>query len=112
VTYVATIGPAKRPGEITDERGLNNQAFNDGNHPAGALYAFETFQLDKLDQPIGLAELVAEKWLGGPPQKYCFAREIMLEAMEKQSLTTMFTIHQCPADAANVVAADESYAAR
>jgi hypothetical protein len=43
VTYVATISPAKRPGVITDEHGLNNQAFNDGNHPAAALYAYEIF---------------------------------------------------------------------
>jgi hypothetical protein len=50
--------------------------------------------------------LVAEKWLGGPPQNYCFARKIMLEAMERRSLTTLFTT-PCPVDAANVVAEDD-----
>jgi hypothetical protein len=110
LTHVATIGPTRRPGDITDEHGLNNQAFNNGIHPAGALYACEIFRLDKLDQPIALTELVAEKWLGGPPQKYCFARKLMLEAMNKRAMTMLFAT-ECSVGATNVVAEDELCAA-
>jgi hypothetical protein len=65
--YLAEIGPAKRPGQILDERGIESAKFNTR---AGSWTAYEILQLYELSDPLPWAKLKANEWLNEPPKKF------------------------------------------
>ncbi|KAH8803240.1 hypothetical protein F5884DRAFT_804834 [Xylogone sp. PMI_703] len=78
--YMAVIGTAKRPGEITDIRGLGNASFN---AQTGSLmrYAYEILELYELADPLSLEELREKEWISSPPQKYVYVRPAVLDQL-------------------------------
>ncbi|KAK3941477.1 hypothetical protein QBC46DRAFT_431357 [Diplogelasinospora grovesii] len=68
VKYMATLGPAKQPGEIDDDGGAGNAEFN--SEQSGYKFAHELVQVYQLNNPVPLAEM-KENGLGdSAPQKY------------------------------------------
>jgi hypothetical protein len=65
--YMAEIGHAKLPGEISDESGLENAKFNTR---AGSWTAYEVLQLYELSDPLPWAKLKANEWLSEAPKKF------------------------------------------
>jgi hypothetical protein len=74
--YMAEIGPAKRPGEIRDESGLGNAAFNARTGPNWR--AYEILRLYELADPIPLSKLKSNEWFKAPPQKFAWVRPAVL----------------------------------
>jgi hypothetical protein len=74
--YMAEVGPAKRPGEIKDERGLGNAEFNAKIGPA--YRAYEILRLYELADPIPLSKLKSNEWFKAPPQKFSWVRPAVL----------------------------------
>jgi predicted transcriptional regulator len=74
--YMAEVGPAKRPGEIKDERGLGNAEFNAKIGPAHR--AYEILRLYELADPIPLSKLKSNEWFKAPPQKFSWVRPAVL----------------------------------
>jgi hypothetical protein len=66
--YMAEISSAKRPGQIVDERGLENAKFNTRTGTSWA--AYEILQLYELSGPLPWAKIKANEWLKEPPRKY------------------------------------------
>ncbi|PBP18569.1 hypothetical protein BUE80_DR010661 [Diplocarpon rosae] len=64
--YMATIGPAKKPGEITDLSGLGNAEFN---KKAASWRAYEILQVYQLAHPKSLSVLKESGWLKSAPAK-------------------------------------------
>lgn len=67
VRYMAEIGSAKHPGDIIDETGVGNQAFN-ARKSNTFLTAYEILQLYELENPLTLEELKAKEWLKTAPK--------------------------------------------
>lgn len=88
IKYVAEVSTGKRPGEITDTKGLRNLDFNEGR--SEAKYAYEIMKLVLLDTCITLDDLKTREWLNGPPQKYCYVKQEMKDALQTMSTTTLF----------------------
>jgi predicted transcriptional regulator len=66
--YMATIGPAKEPGEI-DNGGAGNNEFNAGR---GSKFAHEILQVYLINNPVPLAMIKERGVFQIPPQKYQF----------------------------------------
>ena len=76
VTYMAAIGPAKRPGEILDVRGIGNAEFN---AKTGSNWrAYEILALYELADPVPISKLKSNEWLKAPPQKFAWVRPAVL----------------------------------
>lgn len=88
IKYVAEVSAGKRPGEITNVNGLRNLDFNEGKFEAK--FAYEIIRLVKLDACITLDDLKTREWLNGPPQKYCYVKQEMKDALRTVSTTTIF----------------------
>ncbi|KAH8903131.1 hypothetical protein BR93DRAFT_885760 [Coniochaeta sp. PMI_546] len=67
--YMATIGPAKQPGEIDEHSGIGNRDFN---AQTGSKFAYELLQVYQLNNPVSLAMMKKNGWVEGPPQKYVY----------------------------------------
>ncbi|KAF4628958.1 hypothetical protein G7Y89_g9191 [Cudoniella acicularis] len=65
--YMAAIGPAKRPGEVTSERGKGNIDFNT---KGSSWRAHEIFEIYELADPLPLATLIEDQWLHAAPSKF------------------------------------------
>ncbi|TVY82824.1 hypothetical protein LSUE1_G003474 [Lachnellula suecica] len=65
--YMAVIGPAKRPGQISNDSGEGNAEFN--SKPNSKLYAYEILELYELANPLHISELKSNEWLLMPPPK-------------------------------------------
>jgi hypothetical protein len=89
IKYVARISPGKRPGETTNTRGLNNAAFNEGKLE-DSKFAYEILELHATPAPWTLQELKAKGLLNGPPQKYCYVKESMIDALKGIELVKVF----------------------
>jgi hypothetical protein len=89
IQYVAEISHGKRPGSLTNEKGLKNAEFNQGKLESEAKYAYEILKLEVLAECITLNQLKANGWLGGPPQKYCYVKKPMAEALSGLQLTVV-----------------------
>lgn len=89
ITRIATISHGKRRGEVRDPTGLRNDEFDKGD-VNDVKFAYEILKLEKLEQPITLAQLKREGWLKGPPQKYCFVRGPMRRALREMETSLMF----------------------
>ncbi|GAB1315678.1 hypothetical protein MFIFM68171_05888 [Madurella fahalii] len=70
VKYMATLGPAKEPGEIDSSSGLGNAEFNAGTVGRGSWYAHELLQVYRLNNPVPLADMPDNGLGDGAPQKY------------------------------------------
>ena len=90
VKYVASISHGKRPGEICDPSGVDNDGFDAGKFKGQCNYAYEILKLQELPRSYSLAELKKQGWLGGPPQKYCFVGASMLKALKSTAWKTLF----------------------
>jgi hypothetical protein len=77
--YMAEIGPAKRPGQISDVRGLGNAEFNTrkGSHWT----AYEILQLYELSDPLPLSQLIVNEWLKSAPQRFAWVRPAVLDQL-------------------------------
>ena len=89
IKYVARISPGKRPGEITNIQGLNNASFNE-RKLEGSKFAYEILELHATPAPWTLQELKARGWLNGPPQKYCYVKESMIDTLKGIELVKVF----------------------
>jgi predicted transcriptional regulator len=103
IKYVAQISSGKRPGEITNTKGLRNSEFNEGKIGG---YAYEILDLQATPYPWTLQELKAKGWLNGPPQKYCYAKASMIDALRDIALIKLFAPSTLPL--ADVVEAGSS----
>ncbi|KAK0712185.1 hypothetical protein B0T21DRAFT_72996 [Apiosordaria backusii] len=81
VKYVATISAGKQPGEIRDPNGLRNDEFDEGRLEHLVKYAYEILRLEALTVPISLSDLKENGWLNGLPQKYCYVKQSMRQAL-------------------------------
>jgi len=90
VKYVATISHGKRPGEIRDPNGLRNDEFDRGDLEGRVKYGYEIRKLEELMSPYTLKDLKRNGWLNGAPQKYCFVKPSMDEALEAAPLRLVF----------------------
>jgi predicted transcriptional regulator len=70
IQYVARISPGKEPGEVPDDGGTGNADFNAGMK--SSKYGYEILALWRLNTPVSLERAVAEGFLKGAPQKYCW----------------------------------------
>jgi predicted transcriptional regulator len=95
IKYVAQISPGKRPGEITNTRGLNNAAFNEGKLE-DSKFAYAILELHATPAPWTLQDLKAKGWLNGPPQKYCYVKESMIDALKGIELVKIFGTTSLP----------------
>jgi len=75
ITHIARIGQAQVPGEIHN-RGLGNPDFNAIRD--NSLYAYELLQLYELCNELPLHTLLEKQYAKGPPQKYSFACQKLL----------------------------------
>ncbi|CAG8385458.1 unnamed protein product [Penicillium salamii] len=87
--YVAHISHGKRPGEVPEDGGIGNAEFNIGLKKSG--YGYEILTLWKLKDPITLKQAIADGFLKGPPQKYCWVPLGFLEEFPLESLTHLFS---------------------
>jgi hypothetical protein len=76
---MAEIGPAKRPGQILDERGLGNAEFN--AKKGSCWTAYEILQLYELSDPLSLSQLIANEWLKSAPQRFAWVRPAVLDQL-------------------------------
>lgn len=90
IKYVAIVSRGKQPGEVPEDGGLQNADFNQGKLAYMATYAYEIQRLEALEPAVTMQDLKARDWLGGPPQKYCYVRESMIEAMSDTPRTLVF----------------------
>jgi hypothetical protein len=98
IKYVARISHGKRPGEITNTQGLNNVAFNEAKLE-DSKFAYEILELHATPAPWTLQDLKAKRWLNGPPQKYCYFKKSMVDALKGIELVKIFgTTSQPPAE--------------
>jgi hypothetical protein len=92
IQYMATIGPAKYPGDILDERGVGNAEFN-AKAAGSSEYAYEILDLYELANPQTLADLKKKEWLKGPPQKMAWVRPAVLDDLMGNLKPPIFTRH-------------------
>ena len=102
IKYVATISAGKRPGEIRDPSGLRNDEFDSGQLEHRVKYAYEIRRLETLPPPISLRDLKQNGWLHGPPQKYCYVKQSLRQALDIAQTSLVFDSTTTPlADTAN-----------
>jgi len=85
--YMAEIGPAKRPGELTDDTGLGNVDFN---KRASTWRAYEILQVYQLADPKPLAELKENGWLKAPPSKTSRVAPAVIDELMANLLPPLF----------------------
>ncbi len=66
--YMCVFGPPKEPGQVEDENGVGNKAFNQGK--TVGKYAHEILQVYELNDPVSLQDMIRKGWIKGAPQKY------------------------------------------
>ncbi|KAI1006520.1 hypothetical protein K3495_g1695 [Podosphaera aphanis] len=67
IKYMAEISSARRPGQIIDETGIGNKAFN-LKQSTSSWTAYEILQLYELANPLTLKELKEKEWLKSAPK--------------------------------------------
>jgi predicted transcriptional regulator len=72
LTYMAIVGPAIEPGEMSPEMiatGDGNGEFSGGK---GMKFAHELLQVYELNNPVPLARMKENGWMQTPPQRYVY----------------------------------------
>ncbi|KAK3687599.1 hypothetical protein B0T22DRAFT_132827 [Podospora appendiculata] len=90
IRFIATVSQGKRPGEIQDPSGLKNDEFDLGELESRAQFAYEIQKLEELPTAYSLDDLKRRGWLNGAPQKYCFVKPAMDEALKTTPLKLVF----------------------
>ncbi|KAH6713886.1 hypothetical protein BKA61DRAFT_735464 [Leptodontidium sp. MPI-SDFR-AT-0119] len=85
--YMAEIGPAKKPGELTDANGLGNVDFNG---KASTWRAYEILQVYELANPKPLAQLKENGWLKAPPSKTARVAPAVIDELMANLLPPLF----------------------
>jgi hypothetical protein len=88
IKYMASISAAKKPGQISNLRGMGNREFNAGG--VEYYYAYEIFQVYSLADPLPLTTLKAKGWIKGPPQKYLYVQPMVLDRLLSNLEYTLF----------------------
>jgi predicted transcriptional regulator len=70
IEYMARISSGKIPGQVPDDGGIGNAEFNAGLKESK--YGYEILALWRLKMPVSLEKALAEGFLKGAPQKYCW----------------------------------------
>lgn len=78
VQYVARISSGRVPGQVPEDGGIGNADFNAGKKDC-AKYGYEILELWKLEPRISLQQAKAKGYLKGPPQKYCWLPQVVIE---------------------------------
>ncbi|CZR52235.1 uncharacterized protein PAC_02112 [Phialocephala subalpina] len=78
--YMAEISSAKKPGEILNEGGIGNAAFN-AKPPESSNYAYEILRLYELADVMPINELKSKGWLKAGPQKMAWVRPVVLDEL-------------------------------
>lgn len=90
--YVAEISPGKAPGEIdAADTGIGSQDFNKGLKESK--YGYEILQLYELVDPamgLSLPMLKKNGFAKGPPQKYQFVKQEMMDYFELDKQKKLF----------------------
>lgn len=78
IHYVAQISRGKLPGHVPEDGGIGNEDFNAGKKVSK--YGYEILKLWELQSPmISLSRAKEKGYLKGPPQKYCYVPEVVLQ---------------------------------
>jgi hypothetical protein len=77
IHYVARVSGGKVPGQVPEDGGLGNEDFNAGRKVSK--YGYEVLELWKLERPITLQLARAKGYLKGPPQKYNWVPQVVLD---------------------------------
>ncbi|PVH87649.1 hypothetical protein DL98DRAFT_509862 [Cadophora sp. DSE1049] len=85
--YMAEIGQAKRPGELTDDTGVGNVDFN---KKASTWRAYEILQVYQLADPKHLPELKENGWLKAPPSKTARVAPAVIDELMANLLPPLF----------------------
>jgi hypothetical protein len=91
--YIAHIAHGEPPEEVIREDGFRDPNFVEGtefNKYSGE-FGYRILQLEAIDDPITLSDLKERNWLQGAPQKYCYVREAMADAMRDIKTTPIFS---------------------
>lgn len=89
LTYMAAIGPQKRPGAELSQYGLGNTAFNAHSSKSGE-YAYEILGFYELANPLTLRELKSREWLKAPPQAWQTVKPAVLGELIANLLPPIF----------------------
>jgi hypothetical protein len=89
IRYVAAVGSGKRPGEVEEDGGLGNRDFNAGQMVAK--FGYKILELRELQQPLRLSVLKSSGYLKWPPQKYCWAPQLMIAENSLDEQKLLFT---------------------
>ncbi|KAK7210043.1 hypothetical protein V2G26_017221 [Clonostachys chloroleuca] len=107
IRYIATISQGKRPGEICNPDGLENDEFDRVDLEGSAKYAYEILKLEQLPESYSLSDLKIKGWLKGAPQKYCFLKPAMREAASTLPLQLVLGPDEKTLDLSKDVNSDE-----
>ena len=86
--YMCVFGPPKAPGEVEDEQGAGNRAFNHGK--TVNKYAYEVLQVYELNDPVSLQEMLRKGWVKGAPQKYNYVPPAVVGALTANLRCALF----------------------
>ncbi|KAI9765424.1 MAG: hypothetical protein M1840_007382 [Geoglossum simile] len=87
--YIAHISTAKIPGQVPEDGGLGNEDFNSGEKVSK--FGYEILALWQLEEPITLQKAKVRGYLKGPPQKYCWVPQTVIEAFPLGKRSNVFT---------------------
>ena len=86
--YMCVFGPPKAPGEVGDNYGAGNQAFDEGR--TVNKYAYEVLQVYELNDPVSLPEMLRKGWLKSAPQKYNYVPPAVVGALTANLRCALF----------------------
>ena len=69
---------------------MRNDEFDEGRLEHLVKYACEIRKLEALAVPLSLGDLKERGWLNGQPQKYCYVKPEMLQALSKVEMRLIF----------------------
>jgi predicted transcriptional regulator len=92
IKYIADISHGKKPGEIANVKGLKNAEFN--TLKGEVEYAYEIWKLYALERPVSIQDAKDRGWLRGPPQKYCYVKQPMIETLKGAKMLLIRDIHE------------------
>jgi len=87
--YIAAVSNGKVPGEVPEDGGLGNKEFNEGKERS--TYGYEILQLWELEEQMSLEVLKRDGYLRGPPQKYNWVSQELLNDVKLDEQKLVFT---------------------
>jgi hypothetical protein len=65
-------------------------------------YAYEIQELYAVPESLSLAESITNGWLKGPPQRYCYAKRNMTQALDLHKMKAIFASACVPGELAQL----------